>query len=115
MTCLASLSYGSDDPKWMMMAMPKTKGRGITERLARACAGRPRRTLALWGVAVLVACVLVATSLPDSTRAALRAMGYKLRFAERTSGPINAVMFDAAHHTMWGGSSNHGEDYGIAW
>jgi gamma-glutamyltranspeptidase/glutathione hydrolase len=59
--------------------------------------------------------MLVATSLPDSTRAALRAMGYKLRFAERTSGPINAVMFDTRHHTMWGASSNHGEDYGIAW
>jgi gamma-glutamyltranspeptidase/glutathione hydrolase len=59
--------------------------------------------------------MLVATSLPDSTRDALRQMGYTLRFAQRTSGPINAVFFDAAHHTMWGGSSNHGEDYGIAW
>ena len=59
--------------------------------------------------------MLVATSLPDSTRDALRRMGYTLRFAQRTSGPINAVFFDTAHHTMWGGSSNHGEDYGIAW
>jgi gamma-glutamyltranspeptidase/glutathione hydrolase len=59
--------------------------------------------------------MLVATSLPDSTRAALRAMGYTLEFAERTSGPINAILFDRAHHSMWGGSSNHGEDYGIAW
>jgi gamma-glutamyltranspeptidase/glutathione hydrolase len=24
-------------------------------------------------------------------------------------------MFDAKHRTMWGGSSNNGEDYGIAW
>ena len=59
--------------------------------------------------------MLVATSLPDSTREALRQMGYQLVFAERTSGPINAIYFDAAHHSMWGGSSNHGEDYGIAW
>jgi len=59
--------------------------------------------------------MLVATSLPDSTREALRQMGYHLVFAERTSGPINAIYFDAAHHSMWGGSSNHGEDYGIAW
>ena len=59
--------------------------------------------------------MLVATSLPDSTRRQLEAMGYTLRFAERTSGPINAIMFDARHHTMWGASSNHGEDYGIAW
>lgn len=59
--------------------------------------------------------MLAATSLPDSTRDALRRMGYTLVFAERTSGPINAILFDTAHHTMWGGSSNHGEDYGIAW
>jgi gamma-glutamyltranspeptidase/glutathione hydrolase len=59
--------------------------------------------------------MLVATSLPDSTRDALKGMGYTLEFASRTSGPINAIFFDGAHHTMWGGSSNHGEDYGIAW
>ncbi|HEX5437886.1 MAG TPA: gamma-glutamyltransferase [Gemmatimonadaceae bacterium] len=59
--------------------------------------------------------LLVATSLPDSTRRALRGMGYHLVFAERTSGPINAILFDTAHHSMWGASSNHGEDYGIAW
>jgi gamma-glutamyltranspeptidase / glutathione hydrolase len=57
----------------------------------------------------------VATSLPESTREALRRMGYTLEFAERTSGPINAIYFDRAHGTMWGGSSNHGEDYGIGW
>jgi gamma-glutamyltranspeptidase/glutathione hydrolase len=42
-------------------------------------------------------------------------MGYDLTFAARTSGPINAIYFDRKHGTMWGGSSNHGEDYGIAW
>ena len=36
---------------------------GLTERLARACAGRPRRTLACWGVAVVIALVLVATDI----------------------------------------------------
>ncbi|MEP6690065.1 MAG: gamma-glutamyltransferase [Gemmatimonadaceae bacterium] len=56
-----------------------------------------------------------ATSLPDSTRQALRAMGYTLDFVERSSGPINAIFFDARHRTMWGGSSHHGEDYGIGW
>jgi len=59
--------------------------------------------------------MLVATSLPDSTREALRKMGYTLVFAQRTSGPINAILFDTKHHSMWGGSSNHGEDYGVAW
>lgn len=59
--------------------------------------------------------MLVATSLPSATRDALRQMGYTLDFAERTSGPINAIFFDRKHGTLWGGSSNHGEDYGIAW
>ena len=45
----------------------------------------------------------------------LQPMGYTLQIGERTSGPINAIMIDAKHHTMWGGSSNNGEDYGIAW
>jgi len=45
----------------------------------------------------------------------LRKMGYTLVFAQRTSGPINAILFDTKHHSMWGGSSNHGEDYGVAW
>jgi len=56
-----------------------------------------------------------ATSLPSATRAALRSMGYSLQFVERSSGPINAILLDRKHGTMWGGSSNHGEDYGIAW
>ena len=55
---------------------------GLTERLARASAARPRRTFALWGIAVLAALALIATSLhgltsdsnvigsPDSTKAA---------------------------------------------
>ena len=57
----------------------------------------------------------VASSLPEATRQALRAMGYTLQVAERTSGPINAIFFDRKHRSMWGGSSNHGEDYGIGW
>ena len=59
--------------------------------------------------------LLVAASTPDSVRHALEAMGYTLEVEERTSGPINAIFFDRAHGTLWGGSSNHGEDYGIAW
>ena len=48
-------------------------------------------------------------------RAELEKMGYDLDFEPRTSGPINAIFFDWEHGTMWGGSSHHGEDYGIAW
>ena len=59
--------------------------------------------------------MLVARSTPEWVRAELRRMGYTLEFQERTSGPINAIFFDRKHRTFWGGSSNHGEDYGIAW
>jgi gamma-glutamyltranspeptidase/glutathione hydrolase len=59
--------------------------------------------------------MLVANSTRPDDRAKLEQMGYKLRFSERTSGPITAIWFDRAHGTMWGAVSNHGEDYGIAW
>src|SRR6266568_3636264 len=52
---------------------------------------------------------------PPWVRRDLREMGYRLDFQERTSGPINAIYFDWKHGSFWGGSSNHGEDYGIAW
>jgi gamma-glutamyltranspeptidase / glutathione hydrolase len=53
--------------------------------------------------------------IPDWTRRDLRRMGYRLSFERRTSGPINAIFFDHQHGSFWGGSSNHGEDYGIGW
>jgi gamma-glutamyltranspeptidase / glutathione hydrolase len=59
--------------------------------------------------------MLVASATSDSVRTELKNMGYTLEFEERTSGPINAIWFDRKHGTFWGGSSNHGEDYGIAW
>jgi len=63
--------------------------------------------------------MLVSSSTPATVRDELVRMGYTLEFEkvspERTSGPINAIMFDRKHGSMWGGSSNHGEDYGIAW
>ncbi len=57
----------------------------------------------------------LAASTPEPVRQALEAMGYTLEFQPISSGPINAVFFDREHGTMWGGSSHHGEDYGIAW
>ncbi len=57
----------------------------------------------------------VNTATPPWVRAELVSMGYKLDFEERSSGPINAIELDRVHGTMWGGSSNHGEDYGIGW
>ena len=57
----------------------------------------------------------VNASTPPEVLEALRGMGYVLKTRKRTSGPINAIFFDRAHGTFWGGSSNYGEDYGIAW
>ena len=59
--------------------------------------------------------MLVRQDTPPWTGRQLREKGYTLEFAERTSGPINAIFFDAASGTFWGGSSHDGEDYGIAW
>lgn len=59
--------------------------------------------------------MLLAESVPEWVRAELRRMGYTLEFQALTSGPINAIWFDRKHRTFWGGSSNFGEDYGIAW
>jgi gamma-glutamyltranspeptidase/glutathione hydrolase len=59
--------------------------------------------------------ITMAESTPPDTRRALEAMGYTLEFEPVTSGPINAIFFDRAHGTLWGGSSHHGEDYGIGW
>lgn len=59
--------------------------------------------------------ILLRSQTPESVQEQLREMGYTIRLSPRTSGPINAIFFDLAHGTMWGGSSNHGQDYGIAW
>ena len=52
---------------------------------------------------------------PQEVRDQLALMGYEIDYRSHTSGPINAIFFDWKHGTFWGGSSNHGEDYGIVW
>jgi len=59
--------------------------------------------------------IMLNESTPPWVRRELRAMGYDAVFRERTSGPVNAIMIDRKHGTLWGASSNHGEDYGIGW
>jgi gamma-glutamyltranspeptidase/glutathione hydrolase len=59
--------------------------------------------------------MMISSSLPPWVRAELTNMGYKLEPVAKTSGPINAIYLDREHGTMWGGSSDHGEDYGIGW
>ena len=55
------------------------------------------------------------SAMPAWTRKDLSRMGYKLTYEDRTSGPVNAIYFDWEHGSFWGGSSNHGEDYGLGW
>ncbi|SKA40750.1 gamma-glutamyltranspeptidase / glutathione hydrolase [Chitinophaga eiseniae] len=59
--------------------------------------------------------LLLNSNTPEKTRSILEGMGYHLSFEQRTSGPVNAIYLDRKHGTLWGGSSNHGEDYGIGW
>jgi len=59
--------------------------------------------------------LLLHDSTPTFIRKELRKKGYKLQFRSKTSGPINAIFFDNINKTFQGGSSDFGEDYGIAW
>jgi gamma-glutamyltranspeptidase/glutathione hydrolase len=59
--------------------------------------------------------ILLNNNTPEATRTILKKMGYTASYSERTSGPVNAIFLDTAHGSLWGGSSNHGEDYGIGW
>ena len=59
--------------------------------------------------------LLLHDGVPDWVRRELRDMNYTLTFSSRTSGPITAIEFDRKHGTIWGGASDHGDDYGIAW
>jgi hypothetical protein len=61
---------GNDAAKEMdgvMKPSSKPARTGLTERLAAASARRPKRTLLLWGMAVVVALVLVGTTLQGLT------------------------------------------------
>ena len=59
--------------------------------------------------------LLIQNATPPWVQSELRKMGYTLTFADRTSGPINAIYFDWEHGSFWGGSSHHGDDYGVVW
>jgi gamma-glutamyltranspeptidase / glutathione hydrolase len=59
--------------------------------------------------------LIVRADTPSWVRAELERMGYRIETWERTSGPINAIYMDQQHGSLWGGSSDFGEDYGIAW
>ena len=59
--------------------------------------------------------LVVRDDVPEWVRTKLSEMGYTVETRRRTSGPITAIYFDREHGTMWGGASDYGEDYGLAW
>lgn len=59
--------------------------------------------------------LVVRSDLPVWVRSELQRMGYEVETWERTSGPINAILIDQTNGTLTGGSSDFGEDYGVAW
>jgi gamma-glutamyltranspeptidase/glutathione hydrolase len=52
---------------------------------------------------------------PEWVRRDLLKRGYTMEFWNKTSGPLTAIWFDWKHGSFWGGASNYGDDYGIAW
>jgi gamma-glutamyltranspeptidase/glutathione hydrolase len=57
----------------------------------------------------------VTRKVPEWVRSELGRMGYEVETVDRTYSPITAIYFDREHNTMWGGASDYGEDYGLAW
>ena len=59
--------------------------------------------------------IVLRADTPAATLEAMRARGYQVETAEKTSGPITAILIDREHGTFWGAASDHGDDTGIAW
>ena len=70
---IAAEAAGPDAARETGVVTKRSEGRGsagLTERLAAASARRARRVLAIWGIAVVVALILVGTSLRGLTTSA---------------------------------------------
>jgi gamma-glutamyltranspeptidase/glutathione hydrolase len=59
--------------------------------------------------------ILLNEQTPAWVRKELEQMGYLPQYRGKTSGPINAIMFDQEQGTFMGGASDFGDDYGLAW
>lgn len=59
--------------------------------------------------------LLLRADTPLDVQVQLMRMGYDIVLEGKTSGPINGILFDQVQGTMIGGSSDYGDDYGIAW
>jgi len=57
----------------------------------------------------------VSPKLPEWVIEELGAMGYKVEADKRPYSPITAIYIDMKNGSMWGGASDYGDDYGIAW
>jgi len=52
---------------------------------------------------------------PEWVRGELSGMGYTVETVDRTYSPITAIWVDQVNGSFWGGASEQGEDYGLAW
>lgn len=59
--------------------------------------------------------IQVSPMLPAWVTGQLSEMGYKVESDKRPYSPITAIYFDRETGTMWGGASDYGDDYGVAW
>jgi len=59
--------------------------------------------------------IQVTDRVPVWVRDNLSRMGYRVETVDRTYSPITAIYLDNENGTMWGGASDYGEDYGVAW
>jgi gamma-glutamyltranspeptidase/glutathione hydrolase len=59
--------------------------------------------------------LVIRADTPPPVQRELIQMGYSLELWEKTSGPITAIFIDQEHRTLWGGASDYGDDYGLAW
>ncbi|MDX2411912.1 MAG: gamma-glutamyltransferase [Woeseiaceae bacterium] len=59
--------------------------------------------------------IQVTSRVPEGVRNKLSQKGYDVETVDRTYSPITAIYFDSKTGTMWGGASDYGEDYGVAW
>lgn len=57
----------------------------------------------------------IAQSVPESVRAELTKMGYRIEVLPKVYSPVTAVRIDSATGAFQGAASDTGEDYGIAW
>jgi gamma-glutamyltranspeptidase/glutathione hydrolase len=51
----------------------------------------------------------------EFVRQELSRMGYDVEVVDRTYSPITAIYIDRENGTLWGGASEQGDDYGVAW